>query len=154
MRIINIKGKYESKVYVIDEEKLISKLSCQCGDFKFRRIKKIGELADIKYFATPCKHLKEVVNALEKSGYKLKVPKEMMGLDKLTPALRKVLLERANYKCENSACGSDLRLEIHRKTRKSNGGKYNLENCKVLCWECHRGSTGIHGNEFPGSKGN
>jgi len=145
MRIIGLTNIYEGKVYVIDEKKLIVKLDCLCPDFQFRRIKKVGELNDIKYFALPCKHLKPIVEALEKQGYKLKVPEEMVGLDKLTPKLKQELLERANYKCEADNCKEVENLEIHRKTRKSNGGKYNKKNCSVLCNECHKTR---HRNEF------
>lgn len=139
MRIITINSKkYESKVYVIDEKKLIVKLDCLCHDFQFRRIKKVGELNDIKYFAEPCKHLKPIVEALESQGYTLKIPEEMIGSDKLTPKLKEQLLERANYKCQADNCEETENLEIHRKTRQSNNGKYNEKNCVVLCSECHK----------------
>lgn len=148
MRIIDVSQKYESKIYVDDQTKLIYKLDCECHDFQFRRIKKIGEFSDAKYFAEPCKHLRPFVQALEKQGYKLKIPEEMIGSDKLTQALRRKLLERANYKCECGCEGKD-NLEIHRKTRGSNGGKYNMTNCIVLTHECHKIR---HSNEFPSGR--
>ena len=138
MRLIPGLKKYEGKIYVIDEKKLIVKLDCLCPDFQFRRIKKIGELNDIKYFSTPCKHLQPLVEALIKQGYKLKVPQEMIGSDKCSAKLRKELLERANYKCEADNCEETEFLEIHRRTRKNNGGKYNEKNCTVLCKSCHK----------------
>lgn len=149
MRIIPVGEKYQSKIYVIDETKTIFKLDCQCRDFIFRRIKKVGELADAKYFAEPCKHLQEAVEKLEKEGYILKKPIEMIGDDKLTEKLRKELLERAKNKCENPGCREELMLQVHRKTRGSNGGKYNMENCIILCKDCH---TERHSNEFQSSK--
>lgn len=151
MRIIQVAKKYESKIYLSEDPQIIFKLDCQCPDFRFRRIKKIGEFADVKYYATPCKHLKQAVEALERIGYKLKKPKELMGPDKLTKKLRKQLLERANYKCESPRCEATELLKIHRKTRGSNGGKYNMENCIVLCKECH---DLRHANEFPSRKSN
>ena len=148
MRTIPVGKKYEPKIYVIDEDKLIYKLFCGCRDFQFRRIKKIGEFADVKFYAEPCKHLRPFVEALEKQGYILKKPKEMIGEDKLSQKLRKELLERANGICESVGCECEG-SRVHRKTRGSNGGKYNKENCIVLCKDCH---DQRHANEFPGCK--
>ncbi len=145
MRSIPAGAKYNSIVWVDDKTKIITKLICKCGDFAFRRIKKVGEFADTKYYAEPCKHLKPVVEALEKLGYKLKKLKEMIGSDKLSAKLRKKLMERANNKCE-CGCESEELLEVHRKTRRSAGGKYNMDNCQVLNSECHKLR---HQNEFP-----
>jgi len=145
--ILEIKGKYNPKIYIKD--RIIYKLDCQCRDFIFRRIKKVGENSEARYFAEPCKHLKKQVEALIKCGYKLKKPKEMIGADKLTKPLRKKLFERAGNLCESPGCGSDHLLQVHRKTRGSNGGKYNMDNCIVLCKECH---DARHSNEFPSKK--
>jgi hypothetical protein len=84
----------------------------------------------------PCKHLKPFIERLERQGYKFIIPKEMVGSDKLTPALRSKLLARANHMCE-CGCGRTEELEIHRKTRGNNGGKYNMINCQVLAKGCH-----------------
>ena len=148
MRIIQVGKKYESKIYVLDDKKLIYKLNCECADFKFRRIKKVGELSGIKYYSEPCKHLKSFVKILEKKGYELKKPKEMTGEDKLSPKLREKLMERANYACECGCEGTDA-LEVHRKIRKSEGGKYNELNCIVLTKDHHKLR---HANEFAWSK--
>ncbi len=148
MRIIH-GDQYESKIYVIDEEKLITKIYCGCKDFEFRRKKKVNELADVKYFAEPCKHLSPGVKKLEEEGYILKRPIEMKGSDKLRPKLRKELLVIANNQCENfkgyTKCKETESLVVHRKMRGSNGGKYNKENCVVLCVKCHRAR---HAYEF------
>lgn len=137
MRILEVYSEYDSKIYILDKEKLMTKLSCECPDFKFRKIKKINEGPDIKYYANPCKHLKLFVYELEKQGYNLKIPKEMVGLPYLTEKLKKELLDRANNMCE-CGCKIKLRLTIHRKMRGSNGGKYNKENCVVLTQNCHQ----------------
>jgi hypothetical protein len=139
--------KYETKIYTIG--KTICKIDCLCGDFQFRRKKKVGELADTKYYAEPCKHLKYAVDSLIQLGFKFKKPKAMIGAEKLTSKLRNKLLERANFTCEDSGCGSTEQLEIHRRTRGSNGGKYNMDNCIVLCKACH---DARHYNEFPSGK--
>jgi hypothetical protein len=145
MRTIYLGINYETKIYVIDEQKLIYKIDCMCGDFTHRRLKSIGGFSDIKIFAQPCKHLKAAVEALEKMGYKLKIPKEMDGTTTLHESLRKQLLERANFKCESPGCDNREILTIHRKIRGSNGGKYNMENCDVLCHKCH---SNRHSKEF------
>ncbi|EKD26423.1 MAG: hypothetical protein ACD_79C01209G0002 [uncultured bacterium] len=148
MRIINIVKKYDSKIYVIDETKIIFKLDCTCKDFIHRKLKKIGEFSNIKYYATPCKHLKTFIEKLEIQGYKLKVPKEMIGETKLTSKLKELLIQRANNQCE-CGCGGIYNLQIHRKTRGIHGGKYNMDNCIVLTRECH---IMRHANEFSNKK--
>lgn len=146
MRIIKVGDNYNSKIYVIDKEKSIFKLNCECPDFQYRRKKKIGEGPDTKYYAESCKHLRLFVYELEKRGYTLKIPKEMEGSCYLSNALKKELLERANNMCECGCLGTN-RLTIHRKMRGSNGGKYNKKNCIVLTQECHQRR---HENEFKG----
>lgn len=161
MRIIPSGVKYNSKVYVLDKEKLICKLDCECQDFQFRRIKKVGEGVDIKLFYQPCKHLRPVVEALEKIGYTLKKPKEPTGDTYLKPKLKRELMQRANNSCEQmitqegvlQKCSSTDRLECHRKSRGSNSGLYSMENCIILCWPCHKGKFGLHSNEFRGCQG-
>lgn len=140
MNPIQVNKKYESKIYY--RGKLIYKIDCLCPDFQFRRKKMIGECSDRKVYAEPCKYLKYAVKVLESLGFTLKKPKEMIGSNKLTKGLWKQLLERAKQ-CED--CGSDYLLQAHRKTRGSNGGKYNQDNCIVLCAECHKAR---HAGEF------
>jgi hypothetical protein len=146
-RTIHWKDKYDCTVKVIDSQKLIYWIDCTCADFIHRKLKKVGENSDIKIYSEPCKHLKKVIDPLIRMGYKLKKPKEIIGPDKLTTKIRQELLNRAQNQCED--CGSTDLLQIHRKTRGSNGGKYNLDNCVVLCKECHRAR---HQNEFSNNK--
>lgn len=149
MRIIPAGIKYESRIYVIDEDKLITKLYCNCYDFKNKKIYKNGSSADTKFYSKPCKHLKPCVEALERIGYSLKKPVEQTGERVLRAALRKELIERCNNMCENrigtEICKNPDNLQVHRKRRGSNGGLYNLKNCIVLCDKCHKQ---IHGDEF------
>ena len=149
MRIIPAGEKYESRIWVNDETKLILKIDCKCPDFNFRRIKKVGEGVDAKRYANPCKHLKSPVQALERLNYKLKVPKEMEGSNKMTNKLKRQIVKRSNGNCEVNGC-SEKAIQFHRIIRKSNGGKYTYENVKHLCSTHHKF---IHGNEFPGVKG-
>lgn len=149
MRTIHVGKKYHSTIYVIDEEKIIFKLDCLCGDFIHRRIKRVGEFVDAKYYSEPCKHLRPFVERLEKQGYTLKIPKPMEGIEKCTTALRRIIIERARGICEVNGCLNAGEI-IHRKIRGSNGGKYNEENCQLICRE-HNNI--IHSNEFSGSKG-
>jgi len=149
-RIISINNKYDSKVYVIDEIKSIYKIVCDCGDFQHRRIKKDGVFSDIKYYSSPCKHTQPIVEALEKQGYTLKKPKPMTGTDKCTTELRKLIFERSNGLCEAN-CGRHGK-EIHRRTPKTNGGKYNEDNCVLLCKECHQAITYQKWQGSPGAK--
>lgn len=148
MRIIPAGRKYESKIYVIDKEKLIFKIYCLCKDFQHRRIKRIGEFNDIKYYGTPCKHLKPGVEALEKLGYKLKKHEAMEGSNKLTAEVRREVVNRSGGICEVEECPI-VATRFHRIIRGQNGGKYIPENIKHICENHHKQ---IHASEFPGSK--
>lgn len=150
IRIIELKNEHESKVYLIDDKKIIYKLDCRCGDFTYRRIKQLGQFSDIKTYEIPCKHLKEIVEVLEKQGYILKKPKPMTGTDKCTAELRRFLIERAKGLCE-CGCGKPGE-EVHRKTARTNGGKYNEWNCVFLNGECHKRITYQSWHSSPGAK--
>jgi len=137
MRTITLNNEHESYVEVIDEDKIIVKTGCLCGDFENRRIKKVGQGYNIKYVDTPCKHTKPIVDALMKQGYTIKKPKIEQGLSKLTDNLRNMLLKRAMNQCEEQNCDQADNLEIHRITPKTHGGLYSMDNCKVLCKKHH-----------------
>ncbi len=138
MRMIDVSKKYESKIYVIDKEKLITKISCSCKDFGFRQKKYVGIGLDKKYYAYPCKHLTHFVARLIKQGYTLKKPEEMIGEDTCPTWLRKELLEIANYMCQENECMEIEKLEPHRLIRNTHGGKYNKKNCVILCKGHHK----------------
>lgn len=143
------KGKYDCYVLVDDEKKLILKISCQCPSFlgivkdkegKSKliksKIKSFGINSYEKHYAYSCKHLKKATDPLEKIGYKFKIP-TMEGTDKCTPELRKFIMERSEGICERFVCKEDGE-EIHRRTPGHAGGKYNKENCVILCKGCHK----------------
>lgn len=142
MRILNLKNKYESKLYLLDQDKLIFKLDCLCKDFQHRKIKKIGKNSDVKYYSEPCKHLKKSVDLLLKLGYKLK-KQNNIGKTYVDAKLRKQILERSKGICEMNC--NELATDYHRIIRGSNGGKYSLKNVKHLCNEHHKL---VHANEF------
>jgi len=48
---------------------------------------------------------------------------------------KKQALKRANYRCER--CWSEIDLECHHRLSLQLGGQSNLENCIVLCHNCH-----------------
>ena len=43
-------------------------------------------------------------------------------------------------------------IEIHRKIPKVSGGKYNKDNCVLLCLDCHHNITYQRWQGSPGSK--
>lgn len=133
---------YDCRIMVIDEIKLIAKIDCSCWNFQNKRIERSGKCSDIKFFATPCKHLKPAVDPLLNIGYTLKQPGEMKGPDKLSAELRNKLLEKANHQCKATGnghrCPNKTNLEIHRKVPRTNGGKYIESNCEVLCRDHHQ----------------
>ena len=130
------RGEYEQIVKYLVESKIIYFIDCTCKDFEHRRIRKEGQLSDIKYYAIPCKHLEPIVKVFEMQGLTLKKPKPMTGTDKCTAELRRILIERAEGLCE-CGCGK-VGQEVHRKVAKTNGGKYNEDNCVLLNGECHK----------------
>ncbi len=130
------------------DNKEICWMDCTCADFQFKRLTSYLDFADKKIIATPCKHLKPLIEMYQRDyGFKVKEKKPMEGTDRPTNELRKQLIERSLGLCENN-CGRNGG-HIHRKIRGSSGGKYNKENCVLLCPECHKR---LHASEFSGSK--
>ena len=129
-------GDYEQIIKFLEESKTIYFIDCTCGDFIHRQIKKTGKFSNITYSANPCKHLSPIIKVFEAAGWKLKSPKEMIGTDKCTSELRRFLVERSGGLCE-CGCGRPGQ-EVHRKTPKALGGKYNKENCLLLYNDCHK----------------
>ena len=146
---------YDCVVKMIDETKTIYFLDCTCWNFVNRRIKHNGVFSDKKFYAEPCKHLKPVVDALIKQGYTLKAPKPMTGNDYCNAALRRKIMERSGGMCEmpiwSGQCPHKID-EIHRKIPKTNGGKYNEDNCIGLCIEHHKIVTFQKWHGSPGAK--
>jgi len=140
---------YDCTVKVDDKTKLIMWIDCTCWNFVNRRMRVVGDYADKKVYAEPCKHLKLVVDALIKNGYELKQPKAMDGPDKMTAEVRKGVLDRSGGICEFPECQYPGQT-FHRNVRGSNGGKYTIDNVRHLCLKHHKF---IHGNEFPGVQG-
>lgn len=126
---------YDCYVLVDDEKKLILKIDCECWNFQNKRMKEFGFCAYKKIYAEPCKHLKKITEALEKIGYKFKIPK-MEGTDKPTAELKRLLIERSEGICERKGCNNPIQ-EIHRQIPGVMGGKYNGWNCVYLCGDCH-----------------
>ena len=64
---------------------------------------------------------------------------------KMTPALKKAILERDSYTCQN--CGNsiykepNLLLEIDHIVPVSKGGKTEPDNLQTLCWRCNRSKS-------------
>jgi len=55
-------------------------------------------------------------------------------------AIRGVILQRANYRCE--ACGKPWGLQVHHRTYARLGNE-SLDDLICLCRECHRKLHGI-----------
>ena len=140
---------YDCTVKVDDENKIIIWIDCDCWNFVNRRIKSVGDYADKKFYADPCKHLKQVIDPLISLGYVLKQPKAMEGPDKLTAEVKRGVIKRSGGICEFPQCQAPGQC-FHRNVRGSNGGKYTIYNTKHLCLFHHKF---IHGNEFSGSQG-
>ena len=143
------KNKYFCEIKILEKEKLIFWMDCACWNFVNRRLKSVGENADKKTYAEPCKHLKPTIESLQKLGYKLKKP-NMEGPDKLITAVIREVVERSGRLCEVQGC-EDNATRFHRIVRGSNGGKYTYENIRHICGYHHKE---IHQNEFPGTKQN
>ena len=62
--------------------------------------------------------------------------------------IRRRVFERAEYRCERCAeCVSWDSGELNEIRFKGKGGEQSLDNCEVLCHNCHQGSTvSVHGN--------
>lgn len=59
---------------------------------------------------------------------------------------KELLCEFVEFKCNLCKQKKELKeLQIHRINRGTSGGLYNLENCRVLCKNCHKK---LHQEEF------
>ncbi len=135
---------YDCRVKVDDIKKIILWIDCSCWNFVNRRIQKSGVFSDIVYYAEPCKHLKPIVEVLEKQGYTLKKPKPISGNIKCTSELRRFLVNRSGGICEMNMC-NNIGECVHRIIRGNSCGRYNEDNCVLLCSDCHKK---IHSGEF------
>ena len=145
-------GDYEQIIRYLKESKTIFFIDCTCPDFTFRKLKNIGKCSDVKFYAEPCKHLKIPVEIMIQEGGILRRPKPMIGTDKCTNILRRFLFERSGGICEfNKKCQNPV-AEVHRKTPKVNGGKYNEDNCVYICKEHHELVTYQPWHDSPGAK--
>jgi 5-methylcytosine-specific restriction endonuclease McrA len=59
----------------------------------------------------------------------------------VTKALRYLILERNNFKCQACGRGKDdgVTLEVDHVTPKALGGETSIENLQALCRDCNRG---------------
>lgn len=149
---------YEQRVNYLLESKEIFFIDCTCPNFTgivedkngkpkwigSKRMYTSGLYADQKFYANPCKHLKPIITCAEMQGFKLKKPKPMEGTDKCTAELRRFLIERSGGICEMYNC-EKIGICVHRKVRRVSGGKYNKDNCVLICSEHHKE---IHSKEF------
>lgn len=156
---------YEQKVHYLLESKEIYFIDCTCPNFTgivvdkngkpkwigSRRVYKSGLYSDQKFYANPCKHLQPIITCAEMQGLTLRKPKPMEGTDRCTAELRRFLIERSGGICEMYMC-EKTGIEVHRKVPKTNGGKYNKDNCVLLCPECHKRITYQKWQGSPGAK--
>lgn len=65
--------------------------------------------------------------------------------------IRQQVFNRANWRCEH--CGASLTYktgQMHEKLPKGKGGEVSLENCMLLCYNCHQGRPDAeHGARRP-----
>ena len=61
-------------------------------------------------------------------------------------SLRRRVFVRDNFRCVK--CGRTVTWatgELHEKDSRGHGGSRTMENCEVLCGDCHTGAKGAHG---------
>lgn len=52
-------------------------------------------------------------------------------------SVRRVVVERANGRCENGMCPK-WASELHHRLARSQGGPHTPQNLRALCWQCHQ----------------
>lgn len=144
MRMIRIQNLLDSFITVDDKNKKIVKISCTCRGFQFNNIHKVGKVAHIKYYATPCIHVIRVFDGLIQAGFSLKVPIINEGPTKCTPKIRAAVLEVWGAECFFYGCNETEGLEIHRLIPGFAGGRYSTLNCRP---ECNLHHKKIHENQ-------
>lgn len=137
MRTIYIENLLSSFIIVDDERKIILKIHCSCEQFQYHCIHKMGKGMDIKYYATPCLHTARKFQELIDEGYSLKIPNQNKGPMKLTPQIRKAILEVWGTECFHPDCESEGTC-IHRLIRGNNGGPYTIINSRPYCSLHHK----------------
>lgn len=56
----------------------------------------------------------------------------------ILPRTRRLIMQRARYRCEAPGCGNTAFLEIHHRVPAAGGGAAGRGNLVVLCSRCHR----------------
>ena len=56
----------------------------------------------------------------------------------IPPRTRRLVMQRARYRCEAPGCGNTAFLEIHHRVPAAGGGAVGRDNLVVLCSRCHR----------------
>ena len=60
-------------------------------------------------------------------------------VEKLSNKQKRVLKEMVNFTCESChQVFEENQLQVHRKLRGVDGGKYIPSNCQILCEDCHK----------------
>jgi len=47
------------------------------------------------------------------------------------------IFKRDGYRCRNPECNSKFMIDLHHKTKRSQGGSDTPENCFTMCRKCH-----------------
>lgn len=90
-----------------------------------------------------CRKIREIGAKIETLQQKSNHAKRQRS--KMTPALKKAILERDSYTCQN--CGNsiykepNLLLEIDHIVPVSKGGETEPDNLQTLCWRCNRSKS-------------
>lgn len=69
----------------------------------------------------------------------------------IPPRLRRQVLKRDGYRCQNPRCSNTQHLQIHHRLPAAQGGGPTLENLITLCGRCHRA---LHDEEIHLRKAN
>lgn len=128
----------DSFIKVDDDNKKVIQFGCTCKEFRTWCLRSSGRVSTIKKWAVPCLHHARVFSALVSAGYTIKVPRFEDGPKKLTPKLRKEILDFYQNICQEFECEEIESLEVHRIIRGNQGGTYTKENCRPLCKPHHK----------------
>ena len=56
----------------------------------------------------------------------------------VSPRIRRIVMDRDNYRCAVPGCGNSLRVDVHHVVHREHGGSHTVGNLISCCAGCHR----------------
>ena len=97
-----------------------------------------------------------IIRILRTTAQAWRLPAErvqQLAKSEAVKAIREQVVARSNGECED--CGrriTPVTGEMHERVPRGKGGEVSLANCCFLCYYCHQGPNGEHGDRYWGGR--